>query len=118
MHNSLVERFLLDHDFARQLLAQSGWMARLAQLDTMSASELSRLVGARDDRLAERWDVIHKILAGLGLAPSISTGQVKEALGLARKNEPDLLGYLDFAGSIVRTEHATKKLGRSSKIEE
>lgn len=118
MHAALVGRFLLDHDFARQLLAQAGWMARLAELDRMSASEISRLVGARDDRLAQRWDVIQKILSGLGLAPSISTAQVQEAFGNDSENEPELLGDLDFAGSIALTAEAAKNLGCSGTIED
>lgn len=117
-HADLVSRYLLDHDFARQLLAQSAWMARLAATDRMSASEICRLIGARDSRLLRRWDVVQKILSGLGVAPLLSLAEVQDTYRQDVEAEPELLGDLNQRGSIDFTAKTAKGLGCDGELSE
>lgn len=117
MHTALCTVYLLSHDEARQLLAQLGMIIRLAATEGMSASEIARLFAARDQGFAHQWQVIYLILAKLRCAPALSAEAVQRIFEDDADAESDLLGDLDFEGSIARTAEVAIHLGCSPKIE-
>jgi hypothetical protein len=72
LHQALLDSHLLDHDEARQLLSHAGLIARLAQQERMTASEISRLISSRDARFRNNWRVISAILTKFRCQPKIS----------------------------------------------
>lgn len=100
LHRSLQSSHLLDHDAARQLLSHTGIIARLAVLEGMTASEISRLIAAKDARFERNWRVIQTMLQRLGIAPAIEQADFQATFQADVDAEANLFGDLDFQGSI------------------
>lgn len=111
LHRSLVENHLLPHDEARQVLAHTGMIARLAVEESMTASEISRLIAIRDTRFELNWRVVNAILSKLGLAPNMDVAMANEIFVADAQAEPTLLGDLDIRGSIGRVATVADSLG-------
>ena len=118
LHRSLVENHLLPHDEARQVLAHTGMIARLAVEESMTASEISRLIAIRDTRFELNWRVVNAILTRVGLAPSMDEAMATEIFATDTQAEPTLLGDLDLRGSIGKVAAVADSLGCKGEFEE
>ncbi len=111
LHASLVEQHLLTHDEARQIISHAGMIVRLAIEERMTASEISRLAAARDNRFALNWRIVRAILQIARCAPSLSRERAEEIFASDTAAEPVLLGDLDLLDSIQRIDQIAKELG-------
>lgn len=111
LHSSLVSAHLLDHDSARQILSHSGMIARLAVEETMTASEISRLIAVRDKRFSLNWRAVQAILSKFGCAPALTLPASNEVFDDDTSAEPALFGDLDIEGGIERVAQVADSLG-------
>lgn len=117
LHAILVDTHLLNHDAARQLIAQAGMIARLAVIEMMSASEITRILAARDSGFVGQWPVVTAMLSRLGCAPNIDADFVGQLFVGDENNEQTLFGDLSLEGSISRVGNIARELGSDSAIE-
>jgi hypothetical protein len=117
LHAILVDTHLLSHDAARQLIAQAGMIARLAVVEGMSASEITRILAARDSGFVGQWPVVTAMLSRLGCAPNIDADFVGQLFVSDENNEQTLFGDLSLEGSISRVGNIARELGSDSAIE-
>jgi hypothetical protein len=111
LHGKLVKNYLLPHDEARQILAHSGMIARLAIEESMTSSEISRLIAIRDRRFELKWKVVQAILSQMKLAPKLDMELANTIYDADTEAEPELLGDLDIPGSILRVASVAENLG-------
>lgn len=111
LQSTLMSAHLLQHDAARQILAHSGMIVRLAVEEQMTASEISRIITVRDNRFALNWRTVQVILARLGCAPTLSLEEIGDTYDADTEAEPELLGDLDIEGSIERVAEVAESLG-------
>ena len=111
LHSSLVDQHLLSHDAARQIMSHAGMLIRLAIEERMTASEISRLAAARDNRFALNWRVVRAILQAAGCAPSLQLQRAGQIFDSDNEAEPALLGDLNIIESIERIGEIAESLG-------
>ena len=111
LHANLVEQHLLTHDEARQIISHAGMIIRLAIEERMTASEISRLAAARDNRFALNWRVVRAILQVARCAPTLARERAELIFASDTEAEPVLLGDLALLDSIQRIGQIAKELG-------
>lgn len=99
-----LQELALTFDEARLLLSYSGVIISSALEQLMSASEISRTLGARDSRLALNWYPVHAITRACGCAATFGLAEVKASYRTTVEAEPALLADLSI-------EEATEYVG-------
>lgn len=111
LHGQLEKKHLLTHDAARQILSHVGMITRLAVEERMTASEISRLIAARDKRFSFNWRIVRALLSACGCAPNLESDDAKKTFKEDTEAEPLLLGDLDILGSIEQVATVARDLG-------
>jgi hypothetical protein len=111
LHSRLCSAHLVTHEGTRQLLSYAGLIARLAIEERMSASEICRLLVARDSRSALNWKIVQAILQATGQSPDLKIERTREVFQADTDAEPLLLGDLDIPGAILRVGEIAASLG-------
>lgn len=111
IHGKLISESLFPHDAARQLLSHLGMIVRLRIEESMSASEISRIISIRDQRFEFNWPVIKSVLQPLGLAPNVSKEMVEATFKEDEAAEALLFGDLDLTESIGQIGQLATELG-------
>lgn len=99
LHGKLRQT-MLSHEEARLVLSYSGLIITFAIDHLMSASETSRVLGARDRRLALNWYPVKAITDACGCSRKFDLAQVQESFGETTEAEPSLLADLPVAEAI------------------
>lgn len=116
LHQKLCGTHLLSHGEARQLLSHAGLITRLAIEERMSASEICRLLVARDSRTLLNWKMVQAILADARQAPSLRLQTAQAIFQADTEAEPMLLGDLTVPGAIQRVGLIAESFGCSGDI--
>lgn len=111
LHQKLCSAHLMSHEGARQLLSYAGLITRLAIEERMSASEICRLLVARDSRTLLNWKMVQAILADARQAPSLNLEAAQGVFEGDTEAEPELLGDLTIPGAIGMIGLLSESLG-------
>ena len=111
-----LRKMKLSHEEARLVLSYSGLIISFAIDYGMSASEISRMLGARDRRLALNWYPIHAITRACRCAPTFTLQQIKAAYGEGELEEPALLADLSVDGAIHYVGALAARIGCRSDL--
>lgn len=98
--HSKLRQTMLSHEESRLVLSYSGLIITFAIDHLMSASETSRVLGARDRRLALNWYPVKAITDACGCSRKFDLTQVRESFGETTEAEPSLLADLPIAEAI------------------
>ncbi|OYZ16429.1 MAG: hypothetical protein B7Y35_00315 [Sphingomonadales bacterium 28-64-96] len=116
LHQKLRGTHLLSHEEARQLLSHAGLITRLAIEERMSASEICRLLVARDSRTLLNWKMVQAILADARQVPNLGLATAQAIFAADTEAEPLLLGDLTIPGAIERIGLIAESFGCTSGV--
>lgn len=108
IHQRLQSHHLMSFDEARQFLSFSPLIVALAQEQRMSASEISRVLAARDTRYAMQWRPVKYLLDQVKASQLIEQGALEQVYAEHTAAEPELLSDLTL-------EQGTGYVGRIAK---
>lgn len=95
-----LRQTMLSHEEARLVLSYSGLIITFAIDHLMSASETSRILGARDGRLALNWYPVKAITNACGCSQKFDLTEIQKSFGETTEAEPSLLADLPIAEAI------------------
>ena len=107
IHRSLCDEHLMSHDEAIAFLSHAFLICDLADNESLSAAQVSRLIDRRDGRVGFSRQSIGTALRGLGIEPSLTLPQMKRlfdrdrSLELPGLADADLRTTAEFIGEIA-----------------
>lgn len=111
LHKRLREQPRFDHDSASALLSHARLIDLLAREEKLSASQVAKLVSARDTRVPASWMQIRIILREAKLAPTMSVKSVEDVYEADEALEIELFGDSDERVCAEMVAAAARNLG-------
>jgi hypothetical protein len=111
IHKRVRSQFLMGFDEARQFISYSSYLIDLAVAQRMSASEISRVLGARDRRYGLQWRAIRYLLERCKVAPVISLEAFEHEYSKESLAEPDLLADLTLDEAVGYVANIGRTVG-------
>ena len=107
--SSLQNKFHLDFDASRQVVAYFPLIFILRAFQGCTASEISRLLSVRLASISINWQIIDAILSKLGQSPTLSVEQVKLCYFEDCNSEEEFFGDLNIQDCIsLVSQHASQ----------
>lgn len=110
-HEKLMGFAGSDHDTSRSVLSHARLIAHLAATEKMSATQIARVLNARDSRIGVGWREVTVVLAALHLTPSVSKDDVLYLFGEDELAEQRLLADADDETVLEIVEAEARRLG-------
>ncbi len=117
IHSRLKSHHLMGFDEARQFLSFAPFIIALALEQRMSASEISRVLAARDARYEMRWRPVKYVLDRVRASRSIEPNAFEEAYREHAKAEPELLSDLTLEQGTAYVGSIAEALGCKGSVE-
>lgn len=95
LHARLRDQPRFDHHAASTLLSHARLMVRLASDEMLSASQIAKLIAARDHRVPISWIQVQMVLKAVALAPTLSISAVQDIYESDRTLEVSLFADAD-----------------------
>lgn len=105
LHNKLINEHLMSHDQAVAFLSHTFLISDLASNESLSAAQIAKLIGRRDQRISFSRQSIATVLQGLRLLPEIDLEQLRRGFHMDAKLELPMLADADLitAAEVVST---------------
>lgn len=110
-HARLVELPGGSHDGARAILSHTRLIAHLATTERMSATQIARVLNARDSRIRVGWREITVILSSLHSVPRVSKDDVTYLFEEDQLSEQGLFADADDRTMLDKVEAEGRRLG-------
>ncbi|TNJ64548.1 hypothetical protein FE784_19925 [Paenibacillus hemerocallicola] len=117
LHKDLVGKTDLSTSEASNILSHSGLIARLAELEKMSAAQITNVLSSRYEKQTYDWKHVEKILNGFKLAPKLDLSLVKNLIDNDEKLEEATLADLDPESATAIIATVAARLNYSGEIE-
>lgn len=110
LHKKLTSRPRLGHDDASALLSHARLIFLMASTENLSASQIAKLIAARDARAPVVWNHVQAILSGLGLKLSLQVASVESLDDADRKIEVEVFADADESICMEMVAQAGQRL--------